>query len=68
MSHKNEAAALQKELNALKEKEATAPQLAAEPKTGTDEIIELTGDRLVENPADRQDANPAKDSKDKKNK
>jgi hypothetical protein len=47
---------------------ADALQLAAETKTGTDEIIELTGDRLVENPTDRQDANPAKDSKDKKNK
>ena len=68
MSQKNEAAELQRELNTLKEKETTALQLAAETKTGTDEIIELTGDRLVENPADRQDANPAKDSKDKKNK
>jgi hypothetical protein len=43
-------------------------QQAAESKTGTDEIIELSGDRLVENPADRQDANPAKDLKDKKSK
>jgi uncharacterized integral membrane protein len=68
MSHKNEAAELQSELNTLKEKEATAVQQAAESKTGTDEIIELTGDHLVENPADQQDANPAKDSKDKKSK
>ncbi|MGD8659385.1 MAG: hypothetical protein PVH37_05610, partial [Desulfobacterales bacterium] len=59
---------LQKELNTLKEKETTAVQQAAESKTGTDEIIELSGDRLVENPADRQDANPAKDLKDKKSK
>ncbi len=68
MSHENEATELQKELNTLKEKETTAVQQAAESKTGTDEIIELTGDRLVENPADRQDANPAKDSNDKKSK
>ena len=68
MSQKNEAAELQRELKTLKEKETTAVQQAAETKTGTDEIIELTGDRLVENPADRQDANPAKDSKDKNNK
>ena len=68
MSHENEAAALQKELHTLKEKETTAAQQAAESKTDTDEIIELTGDRLVENPADRQDANPAKDLKDNKSK
>ena len=68
MSHENEAAELKKELNTLKEKETTAVQQAAESKTGTDEIIELTGDRLVENPANRQDANPAKDLKDKKSK
>ena len=67
-SHKDEVAELQLELNTLKEKATTAVQQTAESETGTDEIIELTGDRLVENPADQQDANPTKDSKDKKSK
>ncbi len=67
-SHKDEVAELQRELNTLKEKETTAVQQATKIQTGTDEIIELTGDRLVENPADQQDANPTKDSKDKKSK
>ena len=70
ISHKDEAAKLKSELNTLKGQDTPAPssQQAAETKTGTDEIIELTGDRLVENPADQQEANPAKDSKDKKSK
>ena len=67
ISHKDEAAKLKSELNTLKGQDtlATSSQQAAETKTGTDGIIELTGDRLVEKPADQQEANPAKDSKDK---
>ncbi len=67
ISHKDEAAKLKSELNTLKGQDtpATSSQQEAENKTGTDGIIELTGDRLVENPADQQEANPAKDSKDK---
>ena len=56
---------LKSELDTLKGQETLAVQQAADTKTGTDKIIELTGDRLVENPADQQEANPAKDSKDK---
>jgi hypothetical protein len=59
---------LKTELDTLKEKETLAMQQAADTKTGTDKIIELTGDRLVENPADQQEANPTKGSKDKKSK
>ena len=67
ISHKDEAAKLKSELNTLKGQNtpATSSQQEAENKTGTDGVIELTGDRLVENPADQQEANPAKDSKDK---
>jgi len=70
ISHKDEAAKLKRELNTLKGQDTPAPssQQTAETKTGTDGIIELTGDRLVENPADQQEANPAKDSKDKMSK
>ena len=70
ISHKDEAAKLKSELNTLKGQDTTAPssQQAAETKTGADEIIELTGDRLVENPTEQQEANPTKDSKDKKSK
>jgi len=59
---------LKSELDTLKGQETLAVQQAADTKTGTDKIIELTGDRLVENPADQQEANPAKDSKDKMSK
>ena len=67
ISHKDEAAKLKSELDTLKGQDtlATSSRQAAETKTGADGIIELTGDRLVENPADEQEANPAKDSKDK---
>ena len=67
ISHKDEAAKLKSELNTLKGQDtpATSSQQAAETKTSTDGIIELTGDRLVEKPTDQQEANPAKDSKDK---
>jgi len=70
ISHKDEAAKLKSELNTLKGQDTPAPssQQAAETKTGADEIIELTGDRLVENPTEQQEANPTKDSKDKKSK
>ncbi len=66
-SHKDEAAKLKSELNTLKGQgtPAISSQQEAEDKTGTDGIIELTGDHLVENPADQKEANPAKDSKDK---
>ena len=59
---------LKTELDTLKEKETLAVQQAEDIKAGTDKIIELTGDRLVENPADQQEAIPTKDSKDKKSK
>jgi uncharacterized integral membrane protein len=67
ISHKDEAAKLKSELDTLKGQDtpATSSRQAAETKTGTDGIIELTGDHLVDNPADQQEANPAKDSKDK---
>ena len=70
-SHEGEVAELKGELKTLKGLEAPAVKQAAETKTET--AIELTGDSLVENPADppgkssndKQEANPAKDSKDK---
>jgi hypothetical protein len=67
ISHKDEAAKLKSELDTLKGQDtpATSSLQAAETETGTDGIIELTGDHLVDNPADQQEANPAKDSKDK---
>jgi uncharacterized integral membrane protein len=67
ISHKDEAAKLKSELDTLKGQDtpATSSRQAAETKTGTDGIIELTGDHLVDNPGDQQEANPAKDSKDK---
>ena len=73
-SHKNEVTELKSELNTLKGLETPAVAQAAETKT--DAIIELTGDSLVENPAvqpgksstDKQEATPAKDSKDKSSK
>jgi uncharacterized integral membrane protein len=69
-SHEGEVAELKGELKTLKGLEAPAVKQAAETKTET--AIELTGDSLVENPADppgkfsndKQEANPAKDSKD----
>ena len=70
ISHKDEAAKLKSELKTLKGQDAPAssPQQTEGTKTGADAIIELTDDRLVENPTDQQEANPAKDSNDKKNK
>jgi len=73
-SHEGEVAELKGELNTLKGLEAPAVKQAAETKTET--AIELTGDSLVENPADqpgksstdKQEATPAKDSKDKSSK
>ena len=56
-SHKEEVTELKGELNTLKGLEAPAVKQAAETKTDTDAIIELTDDKLV--------ANPAKDSEDK---
>ena len=63
-THKNEVTELKSELDTLKGQETPAVQQAADTKTGTEEIIELTGDRLVENPADQKEANPTKDSKE----
>lgn len=70
ISHKDEAAKLKSELNTLKGQDspASSSQQTEETKTGTDAIIELTGDRLVENPADQQEATSPKDSNDKKSK
>jgi len=73
-SHEGEVAELKGELNTLKGLEAPAVKQAAETKT--EAVIELTGDSLVENPADppgksstdKQEANPAKDSKDNSSK
>jgi uncharacterized integral membrane protein len=73
-SHEGEVAELKGELNTLKGMEAPAVKQAAETKT--EAVIELTGDSLVENPADppgksstdKQQANPAKDSKDNSSK
>jgi uncharacterized integral membrane protein len=71
ISHKDEAAKLKSELNTLKGQDTPASSSSQQTegtKSGADEIIELTGDRLVENPTDQQEANPAKDSNDKKSK
>ena len=75
-SHEGEVAELKRELNTLKGLETPAVGQGAETKTDSDAIIELSGDSLVENPADppgksstdKQEANPAKDSKDKSSK
>ena len=72
-SHQDEVAKLKGEINTLKGLETPTVEQAAETKTDSDAIIELTGDSLVEKPADqpgkssldKQEANPAKDSKDK---
>ena len=50
-SHQDEVAKLKGELNTLKGLETPTVEQAAETKTDTDAIIELTGDSLVENPA-----------------
>jgi uncharacterized integral membrane protein len=75
-SHKEEVTGLKSELSTLKGVETPAVTQAAETKTDTEAVIELTGDSLVENPADpsgksstdKPEANPAKDSKDKSSK
>jgi uncharacterized integral membrane protein len=75
-AHEGEVADLKAELNTLKGLETPAAEPAAEAKTDSDAIIELTGDSLVKNPADqpgkssidKQETNPAKDSKDKSSK
>ncbi len=75
-SHQEEIANLKNELNTLKGLDTPAVGQAAETKTDSDAIIELTGDSLVKNPADqpgkssidKQEANSAKDSKDKSSK
>ena len=50
-SHQDEVAKLKGELNTLKGLETPTVEPAAETKTDSDAIIELTGDSLVENPA-----------------
>ncbi len=75
-SHEGEVAELKRELNTLKGLETPAVGQGAETKTDSDAIIELTSDSLVEKPADqpgkssidKQETNPAKDSKDKSSK
>jgi uncharacterized integral membrane protein len=67
-TQKSEVTELKSELDTLKGQETPAVQQAADSKTDTEEIIELTGDRLVENPADQKEANPNWDSKEKNNK
>ncbi len=75
-SHKDEASDLKRELDTLKGLETPAADQTAETKTDTDPIIELSGDSLVESPAeqpdkssiDKQEANPAKDSEDESGK
>ena len=74
-SHEGEVAELKRELDNLKGLETPAVGQGAETKTDSDAIIELSGDSLVAKPADqpgkssidKQEANPAKDSKDKSN-
>ena len=75
-AHEGEVAKLKGELNTLKGLETPAIDQAAEAKTDSDTIVELTGDSLVKNPADqpgkssidKQEANPAKESEDKSSK
>ena len=75
-SQEDEVADLKRELNTLKGVETPATAKAAETKTDSEAIIELTDDRLVQNPADqpgqssmdKQEANPANDSEDKSSK
>ena len=72
VAHEAEVAKLKDELNTLKELET--PAADANPKA--DAIIELTGNNLVENPAnqpdqsssDKKETNPAQDSEDKSSK
>ncbi len=59
-AHEGEVANLKGELDTLKEIETPATDPAIETKTKNDAIIELTGDSLVEN--------PAQDSEDKSSK
>jgi uncharacterized integral membrane protein len=75
-THEDEVAELKRELNNIRGMETATAEQAAETKTDTDAIIELTGDSLVENPADqagkssldKQETNTAKDSEDKSSK
>ena len=75
-AQEGEVADLKRELDTLKGLETPAAKQAADAKTDTDAIIELTGDSLVKNAADQpgksiidnQEANPAKDSEDKSSK
>jgi uncharacterized integral membrane protein len=72
-SQEGEVAELKREVSTLKGLETSAAGQGAKTKTDSDAIIELTGDSLVEKPAnppgksstDKQEANPAKESKDK---
>jgi len=75
-SHEDEVSDLKREISTLKGLETPTAGQAAETKTDTDAIIELSGDSLVKNPADqpgkssidKQETNTAKDSKDKSSK
>ena len=65
-SHKDEVTKLTRELDTLKGQETPTVEQSTETKTGTEDIIELTDDRLVKNPGDQQAVNPAKGSNDEK--
>jgi hypothetical protein len=75
-AHEDEVSGLKRELNTLKGLETPTAEQAAETKTDTDAIIELSDDSLVKKPADqpgkssidKQEANAAKDSKDESSK
>jgi len=75
-AREGEVADLKGELNTLKGLETPTAGQAAEIKTDSDPIIELSGDSLVKNPADpsgkaandKMGTNPATDSEDKSSK
>ena len=75
-AREGEVADLKGELNTLKGLETPAAGQAAEIKTDSDPIIELSGDSLVKNPTDpsgkaandKMGTNPATDSEDKSSK
>jgi len=75
-AQEGEIGELKSELGTLKGLEKPTEEQTADTKTDTDPIIELTGDSLVETPADqtgkssldKQEANLAKESEDKASK
>ena len=71
-THESELTDLKKELDDLKGQTAAAADKAAGTKAGSDTIIELTKDSMVDqtgtSSVDKNEANPAKDLKDKSSK